>query len=123
MDKNRTLWEIVVDYATKSKFKKFNKEHPKEFDSCFANLNKLKVLLDGGHKIGSFKAGFFRSEANGLYRIGQTGVPAAKESRLYIYPNESDCKIYILTIGTKETQKKDIRDAKKQINNIESGED
>ena len=113
-------WRQDVGYATRSQFKKFNKIHPAEFQSCFANLDKLTVMLNAGHTIGSFHLGFFRSESGGLYRVGQTGVVSAKESRLYIYPVEARRLIYILGIGTKETQQADIRNAKKCIKKIKT---
>ncbi|WP_139457698.1 hypothetical protein [Chlorobaculum thiosulfatiphilum] len=61
---------------------------------------------------------FFRSEREGLYRIGQTKVPGAKESRLYLYPDEAGMMIYLLNIGTKESQRDDIASARKTIREI-----
>jgi hypothetical protein len=61
---------------------------------------------------------FFRSEREGLYRIGQTNVPGAKESRQYIYPDDENKVIYLLDIGTKETQRSDIASARKTIRKI-----
>ena len=111
-------WMLNVEYATKSQFKKFRKNHPEEYNSCFTNLDKVKSLLDSGHKLKEFQIGFFRSEGGNLYRVGQSGVVAAKESRLYVYPSEAEQKIYILQIGTKETQQQDIKKAKQLIKNI-----
>jgi hypothetical protein len=61
---------------------------------------------------------FFRSEGNGLFRIGQSGVKAAKETRLYVYPDEEEKTIHILAIGTKEMQQNDIISAKSAIKEI-----
>ena len=63
---------------------------------------------------------FFRSEREGLFRIGQSGVKSAKESRLYIFPHEVNKTIFILDIGTKETQRTDISSARKTIKQIRS---
>jgi putative component of toxin-antitoxin plasmid stabilization module len=121
MEKSESKWQINVDYAPQSRFKKFEKKHEREFDSVFANLVRLCGILDLGHAIGSFNVGFLRSEGDGVYRIGQTGVQGAKETRLYIYPKERSREIYVLGIGTKETQDTDIREAKKLAGRIEEG--
>lgn len=78
---------LDATHASKNQFAKFNKNHPDEYSSLFANLAKIQGLLRGGHKVGGFHVNFFRSEGDGVYRIGQTGVPGALESRLYVYPD------------------------------------
>lgn len=110
METKPTEWHLTDDHASKSKFEKFYRNYPREFDSLFANLNKILRLLDGGQKIGGFYVGFFRSEKEGVYRIGQTGVPSAKESRLYVYPDQDSKTMHVLGIGTKESQDDDINE-------------
>jgi|AntAceMinimDraft_9_1070365.scaffolds.fasta_scaffold16434_3 hypothetical protein len=112
------MWYIKDAEASRSSFKKLNKNHQKEYVACFVNLDKILTVLNSGSKIGGFKVGFFRSEGSGLYRIGQTGVKASKEVRLYVYPESEDEIMYILSIGTKETQKNDINEAKRKIKKI-----
>ena len=53
-----------------------------------------------------------------MYRIGQTGVPGAKESRLYIFPDEQNRVMYVLNIGDKDSQDMDINEAKRSANEI-----
>jgi len=79
------------------------------------------ALLRAGHKLGSFQVGFFRSEREGVYRIGQTGVPSAKESRLYVFPNAEQQVMYVLTIGTKEGQAEDINEAHRIARSLRTG--
>jgi hypothetical protein len=115
-----TEWQYSTEFATPTRFKKFAANHRREYESCFSNLNKLLELLNAGHPVARLvnNPSFFRSEREGLYRIGQSGVKDAKESRLYIYPDEKSEMIYILDIGTKETQRTDIPAAKKVIKHI-----
>jgi hypothetical protein len=103
-----------------SKFKRFSSNHEKEYVSCFTNLNRIIRLLNAGFKLQTVinQCSFFRSEGNGLFRIGQSGVKAAKETRLYVYPDEEEKTIHILSIGTKETQQNDIISAKSAIKEI-----
>ncbi len=113
-------WPIENAYANSGKFKKFAARYPREFASLFANLDKVLGILREGRKVGSFQIGFFRSEGEGVFRIGQSGVPSAKESRLYVYPHEQIHTMYILTIGTKDGQSADIYEAKTLANKIKS---
>jgi putative component of toxin-antitoxin plasmid stabilization module len=111
-------WLIENAYAITGKFKRFAKDYSREYELLFANLDKVLGVLRAGNKIGSFQIGFFRSEGDGVYRIGQTGVEGAQESRLYIYPDQENQTMYILTIGTKNHQQADINDAKAIANDI-----
>ena len=73
-------------------------------------------FLNAGEKIGGFKLDFFRSEGKGLYRIGQR--KGDHETRLYVYPDQENEIIYILSIGDKNTQQRDINECKKKIRKI-----
>jgi hypothetical protein len=121
MSEGHRAWEIDVAWASSTRFKKLSKRHPAEHDSCWANLNKIKKLLEGGARIGSFKVGFFRSEGGCVYRIGQSGLRDAKETRMYIYPDEEAKILYVLGMGVKETQSVDIREAKGLAREIQKG--
>jgi len=113
-------WLIDIAYANPGKFKKFEGKYGREYVSLFANLERVLRILREGRKIGSFQIGFFRSEGDGVYRIGQTGVPSAQESRLYVCPNEQNHTMYVLTIGTKDRQSDDIDEAKTLVKKIKS---
>ncbi len=112
MEPVQPKWHLNLDHASKVQFEKFHANHPREYASLFNNLQKVVRLLDGGAKLGSFQLGFFRSEGEGVYRIGQTAVPYAKESRLYVMPEETSRTIFLISIGTKETQSEDINSSK-----------
>ena len=113
-------WSIDTSLATASAFRQFRKKHPREYDSCFNNLDKIIRLLDEGKTLSEiqYNPSFFRHETEGIFRIGQSGLAGAKESRLYIYLSFSGRMIYVLGIGTKETQQADLRQARKSIKNI-----
>jgi hypothetical protein len=113
-------WRIDIAHASPGKFKKFAGKYGREYASLFANLDKIMGLLAGGQKLGSFQVGFFRSEREGVYRIGQTGVRSAKESRLYVYPDEQKRIMYVLNIGTKEGQAEDINEAHRTARSLKT---
>src|SRR5580692_7494776 len=97
-------WLIESAYSRADKFKEFAKQYPREYESLFNNLEKVLRLLREGQRVRGFHINFFRSEGEDVYRIGQTAVPHAKESRLYVYPDEQNHVMHVLTIGTKERQ-------------------
>ena len=115
-----SVWPIENAYAKAAKFKKFAAQYPREYGSLFANLDRVLGILREGRKFGSFQIGFFRPEGEGVFRIGQTGVPSAKESRLYVYPSEKNHTMYVLNIGTKDGQSGDIIEAKAIVREIKS---
>uniref|UniRef100_Q3AR55 Addiction module toxin RelE n=1 Tax=Chlorobium chlorochromatii (strain CaD3) TaxID=340177 RepID=Q3AR55_CHLCH len=120
MSQKHEAWQIDVALANQAAFRHFKKRHEREYISCFNNLNKIKRLLEEGKKLSElhYHPSFFRHETDGIFRIGQSGVSGAKESRLYIYPDNQHRIIYILEIGTKETQQADIAAAQKAIQQI-----
>jgi hypothetical protein len=113
-------WPHETAYANGGKFAKFAKKHPREYESLFANLDRVLLYLRQGNKMGSFQIAFFRSEGGGVYRIGQTRVASAQESRLYVFPNQDNQTMYSLTIGTKDGQTEDINEAKVMVERIRS---
>ena len=106
-------WVIETAYASPGRFKRFAGKHPREYESLFVNLERIVRLLRSGNKLGGFRVGFFRPEGEGVYRIGQTGVKSAKESRLYVYPDEEYRVMYTLNIGDKDSQPEDINESKR----------
>ncbi len=104
------MWTIDPSFASKSKAKKFRKRFPREFDSCFSNLQKVLDTLNAGRNLSQIDYGFLRHERNGIYRIGQTEVKNPHETRLYVCFNVEDKVIFVLGIGDKNGQTKDIGD-------------
>ena len=111
----REAWGFSDGLASGNQFKHFRKKHPREYVSCFANLEKVRLLLSEGHTMGQLSLGFLGSEGEGLWRVGQSKVPHAKETRLYVFAEEETKTLHILGIGTKETQARDIKEAKETI--------
>ena len=98
--------------------KKLGRTYQAEVASCMANLKRVLALLDANVPLGSFRFSFLRPEGGGIYRIGQTGVDAAREMRLYVAFEEAARTAYLLGIGTKNTQQRDIASARLQVRRI-----
>lgn len=113
-------WEVDFSLASGSSLRRFQKNHAHEYASCLRNLDRVIMLLDDGNSLRSLNRNpsFFRSEKRGVYRIGQTGLVGAKETRLYVYAAEREKVVYVLGMGTKESQTTDINDAHKAVKNL-----
>ena len=115
------MWDINDGLAEKNRFKAFGKKHPLELAACFSNLDHIVALLNRHGNVGAFQVGFFRSEGESVYRIGQTGVKHAVETRLYVYVYTVGRTLYVLTIGDKTQQADDIRRCKEIVRTFEKG--
>ena len=109
MPESATTWAVHHDLAERSRFKEYNRKHPREYAACFVNLSQLVALLQQFGGIKAFQVGFLRSEGQGVYRIGQTGVKHARETRLYVHIDETARVVRVLTMGDKDSQSDDIR--------------
>ena len=109
MSDSASNWSENHELAERSRFKDYNKKHPREFASCFQNLGLVINLLNRFGGVKGFQVGFFRSEGKNVYRIGQTGVKHAQETRLYVHVDETSRCVRVITIGDKSSQSEDIR--------------
>ena len=115
------MWSYGSAHFDKNRLKKYSKKHVEEVASCMVNLKRAIDLLDEGLTIEEIcRLSFFGSEGEDIYRIGQSGVRHAKETRLYIYVRIARERIELLTIGGKETQQDDIKVCKKMAKKLKA---
>lgn len=114
-------WNIDNTHLNRNRFKSYSKKHGRETASCIRNLREVLEALMSGIPFGMVKFGFLRTEGKGVYRVGQTCVIHAKETRLYFCIGSKT--IYPLTIGGKETQQDDIAESHKMAARIQRGEE
>ena len=108
--------EWTIDYSrvvNRHQFKTLARRYGEEFESCLRNLGRVIDLFKNETPLSAIVFPFFRPEGDGVFRIGQTGVPAAREMRLYVTFVFIHGIAYILSIGTKNTQSRDIADARR----------
>lgn len=121
MENSSTVWALNNDLAERSRFKEYNRKHPREYASCFSNLTQLLTLLQQFGGVKGFQVGHVRSEGRGVYRIGQTGVKHARETRLYVHIDETARVVRVLTIGDKDSQSDDIRQCHSMTKMLKGG--
>jgi hypothetical protein len=103
------MWKTIAtdEYARKAKW--YTKKKPAEYRAVVANLNAFVESLDEGDLVYPFKFGFMHDEPAGVIAIDERGAPRkVPATRLYLYAIVDRETIYLLTIGDKRSQSKDI---------------
>lgn len=107
-----TNWTIDTSHmVNRHQAKTLWRRYRAEIASCIKNLERVLAELENGTPVNAVPYSFFRPENGGVFRVGQTGVPAAREMRLYVTFVFVRNVAYVLAIGTKNTQPRDIADA------------
>lgn len=115
-------WTIDTSHmVNRHQAKTLLRRYPAEVAACVNNLQNVLVALCQGMPVNAVPFSFFRPEGGGVFRIGQTGVPSAREMRLYVTFVFVRGVAYILSIGTKNTQSRDIADSIRAAQQIRKG--
>ena len=114
------MWIESYEFADANRMKHYAKKHRREYVSCLANLADVITALNKGATITAIPYGFFRSEHEDVYRIGQTNVKHPHETRLYVYACVIRTTIYVLTVGDKSTQQSDINSCHAKVRELKS---
>jgi hypothetical protein len=117
------MWSIETTAQAQAAGARYSRKHAAETAACYANLDRVLALLNGGQRLGGFRLGFLRYEGKGVYRIGQTGVEKAHETRLYVGFDENIQVAYVLGLGDKQSQPRDISSAQNQASALLQKED
>lgn len=110
-------WVLVESSVFASRFKRYQKKHGNETKAVLNNLDTFFKALQTGGKANLIQAGFIHREPQGVIAIDQKGAEGKpRQTRLYIYAVEIDCELHLITIGDKNTQKRDIDDCRNYVN-------
>jgi hypothetical protein len=105
-------WQIVPCSDYEKPKKEFTKKWPEEMRAVAANLRTLLLALENGAKSEQLKSlGFVHSEPMGILAIDERGCEKKtkpKAVRLYVFPDESESILYVMLLGDKSAQSKDI---------------
>ena len=113
------MWELSPTSEYEKRRRRWPKKHRQEFLNMLDNLDALHKALNEGAKPGSFWFGFLHNEPCGVWAIDQKGRGSGlKQSRLYIYPDEHNKTLYLITLGDKRSQSADVTFAKQFVLNL-----
>ena len=118
------MWSIERTDKFVTRFRRFQKKHPNETLAVLNNLDTYTRTLNDGVKPSLIKAGFIHPEPQGVVAIDQRGAKGRlRQTRLYIYAYEHDQVVYLITIGDKNTQKQDLKDCRKFVDDLRKAVD
>ena len=107
------MWAYAPCEEYERQLRKWPKKYKRELMAMLHNLETFFKALHGGQKPCQAKFGFIHPEPCGALGIDQKGAGAsAKESRLYIYPDEVHECLRLITLGDKDSQTEDIQTCK-----------
>jgi len=102
----------------------YEKKHREELLAVLANLaDYMKALSELENSL-AITAGFIHSEPKGIKAIDQKGGQnkvKLQQTRLYVYADDKNKKLYLLALGDKKAQREDIKFCVKEVEKIRSG--
>jgi hypothetical protein len=98
----------------------YEKKHPDELAAALANLlQRYLPRLNHARRHGLVQAGCLHHEGQGVIAIDQSGQARnLRETRLYAYPHDESCTLYLLLIGDKAAQRRDLRNVREILRNL-----
>lgn len=98
------------------KLKQYRKKHPHETTATLSNLEKYLGALNANVEPGRIQAGFIHREPQGVVAIDQKGAKGGtRQTRLYTYAVPIDRVLYLITIGDKDSQSRDLKDCREIV--------
>lgn len=116
-------WNIEETENFIRDYKLYEKKHPCELAAVLGNLDTyFETLKRLGHPF-QIQAGFIHHEPDGIKALDQKGggkkVKLA-QTRLYVYPDVKSKQLYLLAIGDKTSQKRDIQACRGIVKNLKN---
>lgn len=116
------MWALRQTQTYEKRVRQYARNHPNETVATLNNLDTLHNALNVQVKPSSLQAGYIHREPKGVIALDQKGAKGSpKQTRLYIYPDEDQKIIYLITIGDKRSQKKDIQHCNKFVEDLRKG--
>ena len=113
-------WTLEHTNRYKSCSDRYKRRHPNELIAVSKNLQIFIEELEQGISPLFVKKGFIHHEPNGIKAISQKGGygRGLAETRLYIYGDTTTNILYLLCIGDKKSQKRDIKYCQDEVEKI-----
>jgi hypothetical protein len=104
------MWQLEPTTQWERDKKWYDKKRPQELAAVLHNLGRYLTQLNTAPNPRAFTAGYIHPEPLGVVAIDQRGGGAnLQETRLYVFPDEAQELLHIITIGNKDEQEADIQ--------------
>lgn len=117
-------WTIETSPTFARRLKQFLKARPRELRAALSHVEDLLAELNAGAKPLNVRHGWWHDERQGLYATDQKGATGKGhvQLRLYVYPETVYEVLWLLTIGEKNTQKRDLQACREMTADLEPKE-
>lgn len=115
------MWKYGPDSEYERRLAKWPKKYGRELASMIDHLDTLLGTLNEG--VHPEQAKRLLSFVHGKYSLGilsidqRGGGPHLKETRLYVYPDQDEHTLHLLTLGDKDSQPDDVASCTRWANN------
>ncbi len=118
------MWEVQPDDDYLKRVRKWPKKYQRELVAVLNNLDTFLGALNQGAKPDQARFGFLHAEPRGVLAIDQKGGGSSlKQTRLYIYPDTRTQLVHLITLGDKDSQKRDVAYASEFVDQLTQGEE
>src|SRR5438128_2625541 len=105
----KTVWDFEPTDEYGRRMKRLGKDRPRELKAVLDNLDTLQKALREENNPQRLPFGFIHIEPRGVVAIDQKGGGKdLAQTRLYVYLDRDTETIHLITLGDKQSQKRDI---------------
>ena len=110
------MWKLATTEWFEADRVRYEKKHSRELAAVMNNVSRYVQALNCS-KLASFvRAGYLRPEGGGVVAVDQSaGGGALQATRLYTYADQTEKTLWLIAIGDKQTQPKDIQQSKRFV--------
>ena len=119
------MWKFQTRDLYERRYKHLAKKHSEAVAATLANLEKYFASLNQGATPSRIRTSFIHPEPGGVIAIDQAGggrkLSKLHQIRLYVFPEETEKELIVITIGDKQSQRSDLKDCADFIRNRKAG--
>ena len=113
------MWELATTELYEHDAKHYLKKHPRELQAVKRNLARYLEQIAKAPNSRAVKLGFLHDEPAGVIAIDQSGGgKGLQETRLYTFADDSSRTLWLITVGNKAEQAKDIQFSRRFVESL-----
>ena len=112
------MWQIELTDRFDHEERYYQKKRPRELAAVYNNLDRYIAQLTASQRAACVQGGYLHNEGGGVVAIDQRGTKGAdkiEETRLYVFADDIEKVVYLITIGNKQEQSSDIKISKQFV--------
>ena len=115
------MWELQPTDQYERDLRWYQKKRPRELGAVLNNLQRYLNQLNAAPNAASIMAGYLHPEQNGVVAVDQKGGGGnLQETRLYMFADDQNKVLHLITIGNKDSQHDDVRQSSEYARSLKS---